>query len=213
MDEKFVFADLSDKRERELKPICFEDYNGILIPKHKDHLVGMLVSEEEKEYCVNELAWQIRQDYLKILAPGEALVVTPLLNGALNFSKDLMDRLYLPIEVDALKVESYPETTESSGEVKIHKDFSRSVKNRHVLLVEDIVDTRRTIDFVINGLLAHKRPKSVRVATFLDKVTAMIIDIPVNYVGFEIPEMFVVGYGLDYKHELRNLPFVGVYKL
>ncbi|MFH1063640.1 MAG: hypoxanthine phosphoribosyltransferase [Candidatus Woesearchaeota archaeon] len=210
MVERFVFSDRSNFEEADLTCLDSGYYHEMM--GGNGNFAGILVSEEDKEHCLAMLADRITADYKNILGPDDALVVAPLLNGAMFFANDIMTRLYLPTELDTLKVETYGGGTRSTGEAKIHKDFSRSVKGRHVLLVEDIVDSGATLDFIINGLLKHKLPASVRVVSFLDKVAARKVPIPVDYVGFEIPEMFVVGYGLDYKHRLRNLPFVGVYK-
>ncbi|MBW2972054.1 hypoxanthine phosphoribosyltransferase [Candidatus Woesearchaeota archaeon] len=211
MTENFVFSDISSRVEEELAEVPLKRNMNIIGPRHLGHIVGVLVTEEEKGYCLDELAYRINKDYRRMLRPAEALVVAPLLNGAMQFASDLMQRLTLPVELDTIKIESYAGATGSSGEPKIHKDFSRSVYGRHVLLIEDIVDTGRTIKFV-RELLEHKNAKTVRVATFLDKACAREVDVDAEYVGFRIPDMFVVGYGLDYHHQLRNLPFVGVYK-
>jgi hypoxanthine phosphoribosyltransferase len=207
----YLFADISNKSEADLDPIPVERYRRLLEPRHGGHLIGMLVSEEQKRACLDSLAARIEEHYLGVLAPGEPVVVAPLLNGAMIFASDLMQRLRIPAELDSFKVESYAGTG-STGETRIHKDLSRSVKGRHVLLVEDIIDTGHTIDFIINGLLRHKNPASVSVATFLDKAGAREVEVPIDYTGFVIPKMFVVGYGLDYRHELRNLPFVAIYR-
>ncbi len=212
MASEFLFSDRTDMTESDLRPVPFERYQGMMLPEDEPHITGMIVSQEERDLCVAQLASWISDDYKRIMSPGETVVVTPLLNGALPFSKDLGELLRVPMETETMKVETYGGGTSSSGEVKIHKDFSRSVKGKHVLLVEDIVETGNTIDFMINGLLKHKGPKSVKLVTFLDKPSEHNLYVPIDYIGFSIPNMFVIGYGLDYDNRLRNLPFVGVYK-
>jgi hypoxanthine phosphoribosyltransferase len=134
-----------------------------------------------------------------------------ILKGGLMFLADLMREIHLPLEIDFMAVSSYGDSTESSGVVRILMDLERNIQGRHVLIVEDIIDTGRTLNYIIENL--HTRgPASVKVCTLLNKPARRELDIPVDYVGFEIPDEFVVGYGLDYGEIYRNLPFLGVLK-
>ncbi|MFC1741878.1 hypoxanthine phosphoribosyltransferase [Nanoarchaeota archaeon] len=212
MENQFRFADITDITEDSLPEIPWNKYGDMFGNHKKERFLGTLVSVGDKRSCVSRMAKRITADYRQILNPGEAIVAVPLLNGAKYFATDLTSQLYLPMELDTLKVESYGSAKDSSGEIKLHKDLSRSVKDRHVLIIEDIVDTGWTLDFVVNGLLKHKRPKSIRIATFLDKHCKRQADITPDYAGFRISDLFVIGYGLDLNHQLRNLPFVAVYR-
>ncbi len=212
MGETYTFSDISDRTEDDLQPVELRHFKNLLGPRHLDHLKGVLVTEEDKELCLDDIAYRITRHYRELLAPDEAIILAPLLNGAMLFASDLMQRLMIPLEMDSLKIESYGGATGSSGEVKFHKDFSRSVQGRHVLLLEDIVDTGLTIASVRQLVRDYKNPASVSVCTFLDKAAARKVEAQLEFVGYRVPDMFVVGYGLDYQHELRNLPFVGVYE-
>ncbi len=151
---------------------------------------------------VGELGRQIADDY-----PDHNLHLVCVLNGAFVFMADLVRAIDMPLTVDFLSVSSYGSRTESSGEVKLVKDLDQSLKNRHVLLVEDIVDTGLTMQYLL-GYLRGRGPLSVRVATLLSKPSRRVVEVPLDYVGFEIEDAFVYGYGLDVDHRYRNLPFV-----
>src|SRR5690554_5036966 len=151
---------------------------------------------------VAELGEQITRDYA-----GEDLHVICVLNGAFVFMADLVRAINLPLSVDFLSVTSYGSRTESSGEVRLLKDLEQSLKNRHVIIVEDIIDTGLTMQYLF-GYLQGRKPASVKVATLLSKPSRRLVDVPVDYVGFTIDDAFVYGYGLDVDHRLRNLPFV-----
>jgi len=133
-----------------------------------------------------------------------------VLKGSLPFMADLMRQITLPLRIDLMEVSSYGGTaTESSGLVRIMKDLSASIADEDVLLVEDIIDTGLTLNYLVR-YLRGKSPASLKICTLLDKPARRLVDIPVDYVGFEIPDQFVVGYGLDYSERYRNLRFVGV---
>jgi len=151
---------------------------------------------------VVELGEEITRDYA-----GKDLHVICVLNGAFVFMADLVRAINLPLTVDFLSVSSYGSRTESSGEVRLLKDLEQSLKNRHVIIVEDIIDTGLTMQYLL-GYLQGRKPASVKVATLLSKPSRRLVDVPVDYVGFTIDDAFVYGYGLDVDHRLRNLPFV-----
>jgi hypoxanthine phosphoribosyltransferase len=133
-----------------------------------------------------------------------------VLKGSLPFMADLMRAIDLPVRIDLMEVSSYGGTaTESSGLVRILKDLSASIEHEHVLIVEDIIDTGLTLNYLVR-YLRGKNPASLRICTLLDKPARRLVEIPVDYVGFTIPDQFVVGYGLDYGEIYRNLKFVGV---
>lgn len=165
----------------------------------------VLLSEAQIAERVAELGTQIGADY-----GGRPLTLVSVLKGSLPFMADLMRAIPLPVRIDLMEVSSYGGTaTESSGLVRIIKDLSASIADEDVLLVEDIIDTGLTLNYLIR-YLRGKSPRSLRVCTLLDKPARRLVDIPVDYTGFTIPDQFVVGYGLDYGERYRNLRFVGV---
>ncbi|HEX7004425.1 MAG TPA: hypoxanthine phosphoribosyltransferase [Trueperaceae bacterium] len=151
---------------------------------------------------VQELGEQIRNDY-----KGLPLHLVCVLNGAFVFMADLVRAIDLPLTVDFLSVSSYGSRTESSGEVRLVKDLDLSLKGRHVLLVEDIVDTGLTMQY-LKGYLEGRGPLSVKVASLLSKPSRRVVEVDIDYLGFEIEDAFVYGYGLDVAHRYRNVPFV-----
>ena len=165
----------------------------------------VLLSEEQIAAKVAEIGRQISEDFA-----GRELTLVSVLKGSLPFMADLMRRITLPLRIDLMEVSSYGGTaTESSGLVRILKDLSAPIDGRDVLIVEDIIDTGLTLNYLIR-YLKGKNPRSITVCALLDKPARRLVDIPLDYVGFEIPDAFVVGYGLDFGEVYRNLRFVGV---
>jgi hypoxanthine phosphoribosyltransferase len=165
----------------------------------------VLLTEEQIAAKVAELGKRISDDYA-----GRQLTLVSVLKGSLPFMADLMRRISLPLRIDLMEVSSYGGTsTESSGLVRILKDLSAPIDGRDVLLVEDIIDTGLTLNYLIR-YLKGKSPNSIKVCSLLDKPARRLVEIPLDYVGFEIPDAFVVGYGLDFGEVYRNLRFVGV---
>jgi hypoxanthine phosphoribosyltransferase len=165
----------------------------------------ILLTEDDIAAKVADLGRRIAADYA-----GRPLTLVSVLKGSLPFMADLMREIPLPLRIDLMEVSSYGGTsTESSGLVRIMKDLSASIAGEDVLLVEDIIDTGLTLNYLIR-YLRGKNPASLRICTLLDKPARRLVDIPVDYIGFEIPDQFVVGYGLDYGERYRNLRFVGV---
>ena len=164
----------------------------------------VLVTTEDLERRVVDLAREIDRDYA-----GRDLIMIGVLKGAVIFMADLMRELETPCEVDFMAVSSYGSATDSSGVVRILKDLDASIADRDVLLVEDIVDSGLTLHYLLKNLRARE-PRSLEVCALLTKPERRRIDLPIRYVGFEIPNRFVVGYGLDFAERYRNLPFVGV---
>ncbi|HHY43778.1 MAG TPA: hypoxanthine phosphoribosyltransferase [Coprothermobacter sp.] len=169
-----------------------------------DTVERVLISESELQAKVAELANQISRDY-----EGKIPLLVGILKGAFVFLSDLIRYVNIPVHVDFMQVSSYGSGTESSGIVKILKDLDISVEGRHVIVVEDIVDTGVTMQHLLE-LLSARKPASLAVCTLLDKKERRLVDVNLNYVGFEIPNAFVVGYGLDYAEYYRNLPFIGI---
>ncbi len=165
----------------------------------------VLLTEDDIRAKTADLGRQISADYA-----GRPLTLVSVLKGSLPFMADLMRQIDLPLRIDLMEVSSYGGTaTETSGLVRIMKDLSASIAGEDVLLVEDIIDTGLTLNYLVR-YLRGKNPASLRICTLLDKPARRLVDIPVDYRGFEIPDQFVVGYGLDYSERYRNLRFVGV---
>lgn len=173
---------------------------------HKD-LKEILVSEEQIEQRCRELGAQITKDYKEL---NEVPVLVSLLKGSVPFLSKLMPHIDMDVEIDFMDVSSY-EGTESIGDVRILKDLDRSIKGDSILLVEDIADTGRTLHSVTDTL-RNKGAKRLRVVSLLDKPSRRVIEVDVDYIGFTIPNLFVVGFGLDFDEKYRNLPYVGVLK-
>lgn len=166
-------------------------------------IVEVLISREKVEERIKELAKEIEKDYA-----GKELVCVGLLKGSVMFMADLIKAVDLDLRIDFMKVSSYGSGTNSTGVVKILKDVDVDLAEKDVLIVEDIIDTGLTI-LNVKDFLSKKNPNSVRVCTLLDKPSRRVVEVKGEYVGFEIPDEFVVGYGLDLDEKYRNLPFVG----
>jgi hypoxanthine phosphoribosyltransferase len=165
----------------------------------------ILLSEDQIRDRIAELGHQISTDYA-----GRQLTLVSVLKGSLPFMADLMRQIDIPLRIDLMEVSSYGGTsTESTGLVRILKDLSASIADEEVLLVEDIIDTGLTLNYLLR-YLKGKGPHSLKICTLLDKPARRLVEIPVDYTGFTIPDQFVVGYGLDYGELYRNLRFVGV---
>jgi hypoxanthine phosphoribosyltransferase len=167
----------------------------------------VLVNREQIQSRVLELGRQIAADYEQ-LNP----ILVCALKGGVPFLADLIRCLDIPLEIDFMAISSYGgRRTESSGVVRILMDLTSSIEGRHVLIVEDIVDTGRTLDYILQNL-ETRRPASLKVCALLNKPSRRIVPVPLAYVGFEVADKFVIGYGLDFNEQYRNLPYVGVLK-
>jgi hypoxanthine phosphoribosyltransferase len=164
---------------------------------------SVLLDEARVQVGVAELAARISVDYR-----GRDLLLVGVLKGAVVFMADLSRALTIPHEVDFIATSSYGSATESSGVVRLLKDLDREIEGRHVVLVEDIVDTGLTLDYLL-ATLRPRRPASLEVCALLAKPDELRVEVPVKYKAFDIPSVFVVGYGLDYAERFRNLPFIG----
>jgi hypoxanthine phosphoribosyltransferase len=168
-------------------------------------LIGkVLISEAEIGKRVEELAADISRDYR-----GTVPTLVSVLKGGIIFLTDLMRKLDILHEVDFMSVSSYDSGTQTTGVVRILADLSRNIEGKDVIIVEDIVDSGLTLDYIRHMLLA-RRPNSLKICTMLDKKARRQIEVPIDYVGFEVPDEFVIGYGLDYQEKYRNLPYVAV---
>ena|SRR6476620_7166359 len=172
------------------------------------------ITEEELQSRVGELAYEIAQDYRNLgVTPEQPLHLLGILKGVVPFMSDLMRAIPtdVPASVDFMAITPYGPDTRRNGGVRVIKDLDDPIEGRHVLLVEDIVDTGLTLGYVMK-LLRSRQPASLRVCTLLDRASVRLLDVRLAYTGFEIPDQFVVGYGLDYRERYRNLPYIGVMK-
>jgi hypoxanthine phosphoribosyltransferase len=169
-------------------------------------LASILLTEKEIQAKVGELAAAIDADYA-----GQELLLVGVLKGAVMVMADLARALHLPVTIDFMAISSYGSGTSSSGVVRILKDLDHAIEGRHVLVVEDIVDSGLTLSWLVSNL-ESRAPASVEVCALMRKPDAVKQDVKVKYLGFDIPREFVVGYGLDYAERYRNLPFVGTLK-
>lgn len=166
----------------------------------------VLIGAEVLDKKIKELGATISKDYI-----NKDLVLIGIMRGAVPFVADLMRAITIPLEYDLMAVSSYGASTKSSGTVRIMKDIDMSIEGRDVIIVEDIVDTGLTLQYLVDNLKARK-PKSLKVCTLLDKPSRRKVEVVPHYNGFIIPDVFVVGYGLDYAEKYRNLPYIGVLK-
>lgn len=166
----------------------------------------VLFSADEIENRVREIGQTISQDY-----NGRSPLLVGVLKGVFPFMADLLRMITIPVEVDFISVASYSEATREQGLVRLEKDLGQPINGRHVLFVEDVVDTGLTLNYLLRNLRA-RQPASLEVCTLFDKARRRLIGLPIKYKGFDLPDKFVVGYGLDYREKYRNLPFVGLLK-
>lgn len=168
-----------------------------------DHEIKVLLSEEEVDKRIQEIGDQITKDYA-----GQSVHLVCVLKGGSFFMCELAKRINLNVSLDFMSVSSYGGDTKSSGVVKIVKDLDESLAGKDVIVVEDIVDSGRTLSYLME-LLKDRKPASLSLCTLLDKPDRRVVDVDVKYTGFKIPDVFVVGYGLDYDQVYRNLPYIG----
>ena len=172
----------------------------------KKDIEKVLISEEQLQEKTRELAGVLTEEY-KDRFP----LAIGVLKGAMPFMADLLKRIDTYLEMDFMDVSSYGNSTVSSGEVKILKDLDTSVEGRDILIIEDIIDSGLTLSYLVE-LFRYRKAKSIKIVTLLDKPTGRKVDLKADYVGFIVPDEFVVGYGLDYAEKYRNLPYIGVLK-
>ena len=166
----------------------------------------VLLSEEQLQEKIGQLGAQLTEEY-----QDKFPLLIGVLKCAMPFMTDLMKRIDTYVEIDFMDVSSYGNATVSSGEVKILKDLNTSVEGRDIVIIEDIIDSGLTLSYLVE-LFKHRKAKSIKIVTLLDKPTGRKVDLKADYVGFDVPDAFVVGYGLDYAERYRNLPYIGVLK-
>jgi len=168
--------------------------------------VEIMLTEAEVDKKIQELGERISKDY-----EGKSVHLVCVLKGGSFFMCELAKRITVPVSLDFMSVSSYGGDTKSSGVVRIVKDLDEPLEGKNVLVIEDIVDSGRTLSYLLE-MLKDRNPASLRLCTLLDKPDRRVVDVKVDYTGFEIPDEFVVGYGLDYDQKYRNLPYIGVVK-
>ncbi|SFP54297.1 hypoxanthine phosphoribosyltransferase [Amycolatopsis arida] len=173
---------------------------------YEGEIASVLITEQQIKDKVTELARQVAEDYAA--EDGSDLLLVGVLKGAVMFMTDFARALPVPAQLEFMAVSSYGSATSSSGVVRILKDLDRDIAGRRVLIVEDIVDSGLTLSWLLKNL-ASRNPAALRVCSLLRKPEAVKVDVPVAYVGFDIPNEFVVGYGLDYAERYRDLPYIG----
>lgn len=169
-------------------------------------IAEVLISEEEIQKKVDELGATLTEEY-----KDKFPLAIGVLKGALPFMSDLMKKVDAFVELDYMDVSSYGNATVSSGEVKIVKDLNTSVEGRDILIIEDIIDSGKTLSYLVE-LFKYRKANSIKIVTLLDKPSGRKVDLKADYIGYEVPDAFVVGYGLDYAEKYRNLPYIGVLK-
>jgi hypoxanthine phosphoribosyltransferase len=172
----------------------------------KQDIKEILFSEEVLTKRIKELADEISTDY-----KGKELVVVGILKGSVIFAAELIKNISIPCEIDFMAVSSYGNSTETSGVVRILKDLDSNIEGKNILIVEDIVDTGVTLAYLLKYLKARKA-NSIEIVALLNKQARRVSDLEVKYIGFEVPDGFIVGYGIDYAEKYRNLPFIGILK-
>ena len=172
-----------------------------------NHKIDVLITQEQLETRIDEIAQQINRDY-----EGKTVHLVCVLRGAVFFMTRLAKKITVPVTIDFMSVSSYGSATKSSGNIIMKQDLSEPIKDRNVIVVEDIIDSGRTLSNLLE-LLKKRRPSSLKLCTLLDKPDRRVVDVDVDYNGFVIPDEFVVGYGLDYDQQYRNLPYIGIVRL
>lgn len=171
------------------------------------HQVEIYIPEEKINERVRQLGEEISRDYA-----GEQVHLICVLKGGVFFMTELSKRITIPVSMDFMAVSSYGSGTQSSGMVNIVKDLDESIEGKNVIVVEDIIDSGRTLSKLLE-MLAERKPKTMKLCTLLDKPERRVVDVHIDYNGFTVPDEFVVGYGLDYDQQYRNLPYIGIVKL
>lgn len=166
--------------------------------------IRVMIPEEDIENRISEIAEQISQDY-----EGKKIHLICILKGSIFFTCELAKRLTVPVTMDFMSVSSYENGTESTGRVRIVKDLDEHIEGKDVLVIEDIIDSGRTLSYLLDMLKA-RQPESLKLCTLLDKPDRRVKPVAVDYTGFEVPDEFVIGYGLDWEQKYRNLPYIGV---
>lgn len=168
--------------------------------------IQVLLTEEQVNKKIAEIASIISEEF-----KGEQVHLICILKGSVFITCELAKRITIPVTLDFMSISSYGDSTESTGRVRIVKDLDDTIENKNVIIIEDIIDSGKTLSYLYDLLIVRK-PKTLKICTLLDKPERRIINVNVDYVGFKIPDEFVVGYGLDYAQKYRNLPYIGIVK-
>lgn len=168
------------------------------------HHIDVMIDEDAVNNRIKELGEQISRDYV-----GKEVYLLCILKGSVYFTCELAKRITVPVIMDFMQCSSYGAETKSSGVVRLSKDLDMAVTNRHAIIIEDIIDSGRTLSH-LKDLLSQRGPASLKICTLLDKPSRRVVDVDVDYTGFQIEDKFVVGYGLDYDQQYRNLPYIGI---
>ena len=212
---KDIFIDLKIPAEERNSRLIIADDKSILWLEgfriHNSYKVSystnkILITEDMLQSKIAELGSKITADYM-----GKDLLLVCVLKGAVIFVSDLMRKIELPLDIDFMAISSYGSNTKSSGVVRILKDLNTSIEGKHVLIVEDIIDSGLTLSYLVENLKS-RGPSSVEICTILDKPDRRAVELEIKYTGFQVPDEFVVGYGLDYAEKYRNLPYIAVLK-
>ena len=182
------------------------EFSHGLTGKLAEPIDRILFNEQEIQERVKALGEQITKDYA-----GKDLLVVCVLKGSLYFTADLIRHINIPLSLDFMSVSSYGDSTHTSGIARITKDLDEDIEDRYVIIAEDILDTGLTLDYLVK-LLKLRNPRDIKICTLLDKPSKRITGIKADYSGFEIPNLFVVGYGLDFQHKYRHLPFICIFR-
>ena len=174
--------------------------------KMNDDIKKVLIDETELKSIVKRLGEEITNDY-----KGKEVLLIGILKGSVIFMADLMRAIDLPCNIDFMAVSSYGNSTESSGRVKINKDLDNDIQGKDIIIIEDILDSGKTL-YYIRDILSARKPSSIKICTLFDKPERREADVYAKYIGAQVPDAFIVGYGLDYDEKYRNLPFVGILK-
>lgn len=169
-----------------------------------NYTIRKMISEESVVARIKEIAEQINEEY-----EGKVVTLICILKGSIFFTTELAKHIKVPVTIDFMQCSSYGADTKSSGIVKLAKDLDEPIMGKHVILIEDIIDSGRTLSHLVK-LLSQREPASLTICTLLDKPSRRVAEVDVKYTGFEIPDEFVVGYGLDYAQRHRNLPYIGI---
>lgn len=169
--------------------------------------IRVLIEEDALDARIAELGAQISRDY-----EGEEVCLICILKGSVFFTCELAKRITVPVSLDFMSVSSYGAAMVSSGEIQVKKDLDEPIENKNVIVIEDIIDTGRTLKYLLEDL-KKRNPKTLKLCTMLDKPDRRVVDVKTDYTGFVIPDEFVVGYGLDYDQRHRNLPYIGILEL
>lgn len=186
--------------------MTLQEGNSRDMPNLNDDISEVVFSEKAIQEKITQIGAQISKDYA-----GKNPLMVGVLRGVLFFMADLLRAVHIPLEVDFLAISSYSSEARDQGYVRLEKDLDIPIRGRHVIFIEDVIDTGLTLNYILRNLRT-RQPASLEICVLFNKPTKRLIEIPIRYKGFDLPDQFVVGYGLDYRERYRNLPYVGLLK-